>query len=88
MTCRPAGNRALKSAMRDWQDLYYREVGEPCGLLRDGPWRLRLSRAQYNARQSEAQLRSRSSLEQRRVELVNATRAALEEAEVVRESAR
>lgn len=83
-----AGNRALKSAMRDWQDLYYRDVGEPCGLLRDGPRRLRLSRAQYKARQSEARLRSRSSLEQGRVELVKATRAALEEAEIVRESAR
>lgn len=83
-----AGNRALKSAMRDWQDLYYREVGEPCGLLRDGPRRLRLSRAQYKARQSEARLRSHSKLEQKRVKLMKATRTALEEAEIVRENAR
>lgn len=83
-----AGNQALKSAMRDWQDMYYRDVGEPCGLLRDGPRRRRLSRAQYQAEKHVAHLRSRSTLEQRRVELVHATRAALAEAEMVRESAR
>ena len=57
-----AGNQALKSAMRDWQDMYYRDVGEPCGLLRDGPRRRRLSRAQYQAEKHAAHLRSRSTL--------------------------
>lgn len=59
------GNRALKSAMREWQDWYYREVGEPCGLLRTGPKRLRLSRAQYMANQADATLRSTSTLAMR-----------------------
>ncbi|TGD60486.1 hypothetical protein EYC08_20710 [Tabrizicola sp. WMC-M-20] len=61
-----AGNRALKTAMRAWQDQYYREVGEPCGLLRTGPQRERLSRAQYKAREAEARLRSTSVLEKRK----------------------
>ena len=69
-----ASNRALKSAMRDWQDRYYREVGEPCGLLRTGPRRERLSRAQYKARQAEALLRSTSVLEKRKALLEEAGR--------------
>lgn len=44
-----AGNRALKAAMRDWIDAYHREVGVPLGMLRDGPRRRRLSRAQHQA---------------------------------------
>jgi len=47
-----AGNRALKSAMRGWQDSYHRAVGAPLGMLRDGPKRRRLSRAQWAAEQA------------------------------------
>lgn len=68
------GNAALKAAMRDWQDRYFREVGEPCGLLRSGPNRERLSRAQYKAREAEARLRSTSVLEKRKALLDEAGR--------------
>lgn len=44
-----AGNRALRAAMREWQDSYHRAVGAPLGFERDGPKRRRLSRAQYQA---------------------------------------
>lgn len=83
-----AGNKALRAAMRHWQDGYYRKVGEPCGLLRTGPRRQRLSRAQYQSRKADARLRSRSNLEKQRVKLVNATREAMGEAEMVRDAAR
>jgi len=82
-----AGNKALRAAMRHWQDSYYRKVGEPCGLLRTGPRRQRLSRAQYQSRMADARLRSRSNLEKQRVKLVNAAREAMGEAEMVRDAA-
>ena len=44
-----AGNRALKQAMRTWQNGYHRAVGAPLGMHRDGPKRRRLSRAQWAA---------------------------------------
>lgn len=47
-----AGNRALKTAMRAWIDDYHRFVGAPLGMLRDGPKRRRLSRAQWAAEQA------------------------------------
>lgn len=47
-----AGNRALKAAMRDWQDSFHRAVGAPLGMHRDGPKRRRVSRAQWAAEQS------------------------------------
>jgi hypothetical protein len=47
-----AGNRALKSAMREWQDSYHRAVGAPLGMRRDGPKRRRLSRGQFQAEQA------------------------------------
>jgi hypothetical protein len=47
-----AGNRALKSAMREWIDDYHRVVGAPLGMRRDGPKRRRLSRGQYQAEQA------------------------------------
>lgn len=47
-----AGNRVLKSAMRDWIDDYHRAVGTPLGMHRDGPKRRRLSRSQYMAERS------------------------------------
>lgn len=60
-----AANRALKAAMRDFQDDYYLNVGEPCGLLRIGPRRQRLSRKDYRAQKHAARLRSTSALEAR-----------------------
>ncbi len=62
-----AGNRALKSAMRAWQDSYHRTVGAPLGMLRDGPKRRRLSRSQYQAEQ--AMLAHHRALEEDRVRL-------------------
>lgn len=60
-----AGNRALKTSMRQFQDVYYQHVGEPCGLLRLGPRRQRLSRKDYLAQKAAAKLRSVSALEAR-----------------------
>jgi hypothetical protein len=60
-----AANRALKIAMREFQDDYFRNVGEPSGLLRIGPRRQRLSRKDYQAQKHAARLRSASTLEAR-----------------------
>jgi len=81
-----AGNRALRASMRGWQDAYYQQVGAPCGLLRVGPKRQRLSRAQYNTEKQIARQHRESELESRRLELVKATRIALQEAKIVREN--
>jgi hypothetical protein len=62
-----AGNRALKQAMRAWQDSYHRSVGAPLGMLRDGPKRRRLSRSQYMAEQ--AMLEHHRKLEDDRIRL-------------------
>lgn len=62
-----AGNRALKQAMRTWQDSYHRAVGAPLGMHRDGPKRRRLSRAQWAAEQS--MLDHHRALEEDRVRL-------------------
>lgn len=72
-----AGNRALKAAMRDWQDGYHRAVGAPLGMHRDGPKRRRLSRAQWAAEQ--AMLEHHRVLEEDRVRL-EAEVSALEDA--------
>lgn len=72
-----AGNRALKKAMRDWQDSHHRAVGAPLGMRRDGPKRRRLSRAQWAAEQ--AMLAHHHKLEEDRVRL-EAEVAALEDA--------
>lgn len=63
------GNKAYKARMREWQDEYYLEVGEPSGLLREGPRRKRLSRAQYQESKREAKLRSQSVLVERHEQL-------------------
>lgn len=63
-----AGNRALKSTMRDWQDSYHRGVGAPLGMQRDGPKRRRLSRAQWAAEQR--MLDHHRALEEDRLRLV------------------
>ena len=72
-----AGNRALKSAMRAWQDSYHRAVGATLGMHRDGPKRRRLSRAQWAAEQ--AMLAHHRALEEDRVRL-EAQVAVLEDA--------
>jgi len=64
-----AGNRALKASMRNFQNVYYKHVGEPCGLLRIGPKRQRLSRKDYMAQKEAARLRSASTLEARSSDL-------------------
>ena len=43
-----------KQAMKKFQDEYYSQVGIKMGLTRDGPRRMRLSRAENNARKAEA----------------------------------
>ena len=43
-----------KKAMKGFQDEYYSKVGIKLGLTRDGPRRMRLSRAENNARKAEA----------------------------------
>lgn len=48
-------NRAYKSAMRAFQDDYYKQVGVPCGLSRLGPKRRRLSREQWKTEQHQAE---------------------------------
>lgn len=45
---------AYKSAMRLWQDAYHEAVGIPCGLARLGPRRRRLTRAEWQAEQTQA----------------------------------
>lgn len=50
------GNRALKAAMTEWQDTYYRAVGAPEGLTRTGPKRRRLTREQWNATKAAARV--------------------------------
>lgn len=41
-------------ALKELQDRYYDKVGRPCGLLRDGPRRQRLSTKQYDAQKATA----------------------------------
>ena len=43
-----------KKAMKGFQDEFYAKVGIHLGLTRDGPKRMRLSRAEHNARKEEA----------------------------------
>ena len=41
-------------ALQQLQDRYYETVGRPCGLLRDGPQKQRLSTKQYGAQKATA----------------------------------
>lgn len=53
---------AYRAAMRDFQDEYHAAVGAPCGLLRDGPRKARLSTKQHAARKAiAAQMRAASA---------------------------
>ncbi|MFC3163278.1 hypothetical protein [Ciceribacter thiooxidans] len=48
------GDQAYKQAMREWQDSYHETVAIPCGLTRLGPQRRRLTRAEWQAEQTQA----------------------------------
>jgi len=48
------GNRALKAAMTEWQNVYHEAVGAPEGLTRSGPKRRRLTREQWKAEKETA----------------------------------
>ncbi|TBB56258.1 hypothetical protein ELH44_22295 [Rhizobium ruizarguesonis] len=48
------GDAAYRAAMRDWQASYHQTVGIPCGLTRLGPLKRRLTRAQWQAEQTQA----------------------------------
>ncbi len=48
------GNRALKAAMTEWQNVYHEAVGAPEGLTRSGPKRRRLTREQWRAEKETA----------------------------------
>jgi hypothetical protein len=52
------GNRAYCDAMRAWQDELYQSVSRDAGLLRYGPKRFRLSRADYKTAKKLASLRA------------------------------
>jgi hypothetical protein len=43
-------------AMRDFQERYYRDVGAPNGMLKNGPKKQRLSRIEYKSKKSDAKL--------------------------------
>ena len=46
--------QAYTKALKVLQDRYYEQVGRPCGLLRDGPRKQRLTVKQYGAQQTTA----------------------------------
>ncbi|PYE29057.1 hypothetical protein C8J32_101920 [Rhizobium sp. PP-CC-3A-592] len=48
------GDAAYRAAMRAWQDAYHETVAIPCGLTRLGPQRRRLTRAEWQAEQVQA----------------------------------
>ncbi|WP_414900432.1 hypothetical protein [Rhizobium cremeum] len=48
------GDQAYRAAMRAWQDSYHETVAIPCGLTRLGPQRRRLTRAEWQAEQTQA----------------------------------
>lgn len=49
-----AQNDAYKTAMRDWQDDFYADVGMKNGLTRIGPGRRRLTRSEDRAEKKQA----------------------------------
>ena len=48
--------QAFSNAMKSLQDSYYEAVGKPCGLLRDGPRKTRLSTVEYDQRKQSAKV--------------------------------
>jgi hypothetical protein len=74
-----ARNRAYCDAMRRWQDDLYEAVSKPAGLLRYGPRRARLSRAEYKKLKSV--VASTSDIEARVADL-EAREEAVEKSEI------
>lgn len=56
-----AGNRAYRESMREWQDDYYESVGRPCGMVRIGPARRRLTKTEYKI-EKEQERRNRQAV--------------------------
>jgi hypothetical protein len=54
-----AGNEAYKATARAMADEYFREVGAPAGLTRDGPRRQRLSRGEWTRERLDARAGAR-----------------------------
>ncbi len=59
------GDQAYRAAMRAWQDSYHETVAIACGLTRLGPQRRRLTRAEWQAEQTQAKA-LRTTLERAR----------------------
>jgi len=74
--------QAYSEALSDLQDRYYEQVGKPCGLLRDGPRKERLSTVQYHQRKQTAKKISEDleKAETTRLELTSKKRQAEEHA--------
>lgn len=53
-TMNKRGDKAYRTAMREWQDSYHTTVGVPCGLTRLGPQRRRLTRMEWQAERTQA----------------------------------
>ncbi|WP_156103018.1 hypothetical protein [Thioclava atlantica] len=70
-----AGDKLYKEAMREWQDDLYEAVSRHAGLLRFGPRRERLSRAEYRSRMAA---REQNAMDERRAAEARKTREAAE----------
>jgi hypothetical protein len=82
-----AGNEAYKAAARAMADEYFREVGAPAGLTRDGPRRRRLSRGEWTRERLDARAGARLIRQEHEAATKRAQedhRAALRELEEVR----
>lgn len=74
---RERATRVYCDAMRSWQDDLHREVMGPAGLLRFGPGRERLSRAEYSRRKAAQEEAARAqTMITDSLELAGAVRAA------------
>ncbi|MBO9135518.1 hypothetical protein J5289_01520 [Rhizobium sp. B230/85] len=57
------GDKAYRSAMRDWQNDYFLDVGAPCGLTRMGPGVRRLGRKEWQAEKEVAVSRAAAEID-------------------------
>lgn len=72
---REAGDKFYKEAMREWQCDLYEAVSRHAGLLRFGPRRERLSRAEYRSRMAA---REQNAMDESRAEEARKTREVAE----------
>jgi hypothetical protein len=56
------GNQAYRERATEMADEYYKKVGQPAGLTREGPKRRRLSRSEWRKEKSNARAASRLAL--------------------------